>query len=89
MVEAGGYRTDTVGKDMELVVKMHRMMRLGRKPYRITFVPDPICWTEVPEDFTTLRNQRVWWRFVGLLRWATGKKGHWGKMKRSGTWAKK
>ena len=207
VVEAGGYRTDTVGEDMELVVRLHRMMRLKRKPYRITFVPDPICWTEVPEDFTTLRNQRVrwqtglaeslsanigllfnpkggviswlafpfmvffewlgpflevagylftfiaylfgaisyetmlaflmvaigmglmlsvtslfleemsfhiyekprhilllflasilenfgyrqinsWWRFVGLMRWATGKKGHWGKMKRSGSWAK-
>lgn len=31
-------------------------------PYRITFVPDPICWTEAPEDLRTLRNQRIRWQ---------------------------
>jgi len=24
-------------------------------------VPEPICWTEVPEDLGTLRKQRVCW----------------------------
>ena len=33
VVEAGGYRTDTVGEDMELVVRLHRLYRLARKPY--------------------------------------------------------
>jgi cellulose synthase/poly-beta-1,6-N-acetylglucosamine synthase-like glycosyltransferase len=62
VIEAGGYRTDTVGEDMELVVRLHRMMRLRGRPYTITFVPDPICWTEVPEDLKTLKNQRVRWQ---------------------------
>src|SRR5262245_46626816 len=44
VVAAGGYRTDTVGEDMELVVRLHRLHRVRAKPYRITFVPDPICW---------------------------------------------
>jgi len=62
VVSVGGYRHDTIGEDMELVVRMHRIMRLQGKRYRITFVPDPVCWTEAPEDYTTLRNQRIRWQ---------------------------
>lgn len=62
VVEAGGYRTDTLGEDMELVVRLHHQRRLAGKPCRITFVPDPICWTEAPEDLATLRRQRVRWQ---------------------------
>lgn len=62
VVQVGGYRTDTVGEDMELVVRLHRFHRLHRKPYRITFVPDPICWTEAPETLRVLRSQRVRWQ---------------------------
>jgi cellulose synthase/poly-beta-1,6-N-acetylglucosamine synthase-like glycosyltransferase len=62
VIAAGGYRTDTVGEDMELVVRLHRRARLAKQPYRITFVPDPICWTEAPEDWRTLKNQRVRWQ---------------------------
>lgn len=62
VVAAGGYRHDTVGEDMELVVRLHRWHRLQRIPYRITFVPDPICWTEAPESLRVLKNQRVRWQ---------------------------
>ncbi len=62
VVEAGGYRRDTVGEDMELVVRLHRLHRKRRIPYRIVFVPDPICWTEAPESLKVLKNQRVRWQ---------------------------
>lgn len=62
VISAGGYRSDTMGEDMELVVRMHRHYRLAGKKYRIVFVPDPICWTEAPEDLKTLRNQRIRWQ---------------------------
>lgn len=62
VVEVGGYRHDTIGEDMELVVRLHRHLRLKGKPYRITFTPDPVCWTEAPEDLTTLKNQRIRWQ---------------------------
>lgn len=66
ILAVGGYRTDTVGEDMELVVRLHRYYRLKGIPYRITFIPDPICWTEAPEDLKTLQNQRSRWQ-RGLL----------------------
>jgi cellulose synthase/poly-beta-1,6-N-acetylglucosamine synthase-like glycosyltransferase len=65
-IEAGGYRTDTVGEDMELVLRLHRLYRLSGRPYRISFVPDPICWTDVPDTYRELRKQRVRWH-RGLL----------------------
>jgi cellulose synthase/poly-beta-1,6-N-acetylglucosamine synthase-like glycosyltransferase len=62
VVMAGGYRPDTIGEDMELIVRMHRLLRAKRQPYRVEFVPDPVCWTEAPEDFKTLKNQRIRWQ---------------------------
>jgi cellulose synthase/poly-beta-1,6-N-acetylglucosamine synthase-like glycosyltransferase len=64
-VAAGGYRRDTDGEDMELIVRLHRTLSAQRKRYRITFVPEPICWSRVPEDLGTLRRQRTRWQ-VGL-----------------------
>ncbi len=62
VIEAGGYRTDTVGEDMELVMRLHRLHREQRIPYRIVFVPNPVCWTEVPETLRVLKSQRVRWQ---------------------------
>jgi cellulose synthase/poly-beta-1,6-N-acetylglucosamine synthase-like glycosyltransferase len=62
VIEAGGYRTSTIGEDMELVVRMHRLSREGGHDYRIVFVPDPVCWTEAPESLAVLKAQRVRWQ---------------------------
>jgi cellulose synthase/poly-beta-1,6-N-acetylglucosamine synthase-like glycosyltransferase len=62
VIEAGGYRSDCMGEDMELVVRLHRVHRAARKPYRISFVPDPICWTEAPESLKVLKSQRIRWQ---------------------------
>ncbi|MCW2920912.1 MAG: hypothetical protein JWL76_786 [Thermoleophilia bacterium] len=61
VAEVGGFDTHTLGEDMELVVRIHRHMRRERRPYRIGFVPDPVCWTEAPEDLKNLRSQRIRW----------------------------
>lgn len=61
VMQVGGYMTDTVCEDMELVVRLHRHHRINRIPYRIRSIPDPICWTEVPSDLATLRRQRNRW----------------------------
>ncbi|WP_256077296.1 glycosyltransferase [Massilia sp. YIM B04103] len=62
VLAAGGYKPKTIGEDMELVVRMHRLLREKKQPYRIDFIPDPVCWTEAPEDKATLRNQRIRWQ---------------------------
>ncbi|MCE8010909.1 glycosyltransferase family 2 protein [Billgrantia desiderata] len=62
VAEVGGYSTTTVGEDMELVVRLHRYHRERKIPYRIRYLPDPICWTEAPEDLGTLGRQRSRWQ---------------------------
>ena len=61
----GGYRTDTVGEDMELIVRLHRWARDRKMDYRIVFQPDPVCWTEVPESLRILKRQRNRWQRGG------------------------
>jgi cellulose synthase/poly-beta-1,6-N-acetylglucosamine synthase-like glycosyltransferase len=62
IVEVGGYRTDTVGEDMELVVRLHRHCRENKIPYRIRYVADPVAWTECPESVRILGRQRDRWQ---------------------------
>jgi cellulose synthase/poly-beta-1,6-N-acetylglucosamine synthase-like glycosyltransferase len=62
VVEVGGFATDTVGEDMELVIRLHRYCREQGIPYRIEFVPDPVAWTECPESLRVLGRQRDRWQ---------------------------
>ncbi|MBN1824367.1 MAG: glycosyltransferase family 2 protein [Endomicrobiales bacterium] len=62
VMEAGGYRTDIVGEDMELVVRLHRIMRDKKKDYKMVFVPEPVCWTQVPDTLKILSKQRNRWQ---------------------------
>ncbi len=62
----GGYRAAAIGEDFDLVARLHRHLLQKRADYRIEFVPDPVCWTEVPSDFRSLARQRARWH-KGLL----------------------
>jgi cellulose synthase/poly-beta-1,6-N-acetylglucosamine synthase-like glycosyltransferase len=61
-VAVGGYSHGTVGEDFDLVMKLHRHMRDEKRDYRITFVPEPVCWTEAPESLSVLGRQRSRWQ---------------------------
>jgi len=61
IIAVGGYETSTVGEDMEVVTRMHRLLRERRRDYHIAFVPDPVAWTEVPATLRVLRRQRDRW----------------------------
>lgn len=61
VVKAGGYEVGTIGEDMELVVRLHGMIREEKSKARIVYVPDPVCWTEAPESFKILKRQRTRW----------------------------
>ncbi|HET6761775.1 MAG TPA: glycosyltransferase family 2 protein, partial [Gemmatimonadaceae bacterium] len=61
VMAAGGYLHDTVGEDMELVLRLKRLSYEQGGPGRIAFVPDPVAWTEVPESLKVLGRQRDRW----------------------------
>lgn len=62
VVEVGGYSHTSLGEDMDLVLRLHRHFRLNKKKYRIDFVADATCWTEVPYSYSILSKQRVRWQ---------------------------
>lgn len=62
VIQAGGYKKDTVGEDMELVVRLHRLLKEEKSHQRIEYIPDPVCWTEAPESLEVLRSQRIRWQ---------------------------
>ena len=62
VINVGGYDKNTIGEDMDLTMRLHRMAIKRGTPYRISFVPDAVLWTEVPETFKVLRSQRIRWQ---------------------------
>lgn len=60
--KVGGYRHETVGEDMDLVVRLHKYMREKGEDYTISFIPDPVCWTQVPSSMKVLSSQRNRWQ---------------------------
>jgi cellulose synthase/poly-beta-1,6-N-acetylglucosamine synthase-like glycosyltransferase len=61
VVEVGGYASDSVGEDMELVVKLQRHVQREDPPRQIVHISDPIAYTEAPESLELLSNQRDRW----------------------------
>lgn len=67
ILEIGGYSKETDTEDAELVVRLHKAMAEAGRNYRIIFIPDPVCWTEVPETWRVLIRQRSRWH-RGLMQ---------------------
>ncbi|ACU08219.1 glycosyl transferase, family 2 [Flavobacteriaceae bacterium 3519-10] len=61
VLACGGYDKNTVGEDMELVVRMRQYMEERNEPYEVINIPDPLCWTEAPESKEILVKQRNRW----------------------------
>ncbi|MBE0700980.1 MAG: glycosyltransferase family 2 protein, partial [Acholeplasmataceae bacterium] len=69
LLETGGYLTisgklkkDTVGEDMELVVRLTYQALSRKEPYRVEYVHHANCYTELPSDFSSLLKQRNRWQ---------------------------
>lgn len=68
IAEVGGYLTtsafnkDTVGEDMELVVRITKQAYDRRLNFRVDYIYNAICYTEVPQNFKSFRKQRNRWQ---------------------------
>ena len=67
VIEVGGYDGTAIGEDMDLTLRLQAYYRERKRPIRIAHVPLPVCWTQAPEDWPSLRAQRCRWR-RGLLQ---------------------
>ena len=67
VIAIGGFDRTAIGEDMDLTIRLQRHFRERREPFRIAFDPNPLCWTQAPEDWRSLQAQRCRWR-RGLLQ---------------------
>ena len=65
ILEIGGFGP-TKGEDVEIIVRLHRIMRERKQKYNIKYFPDPVAYTLAPENLKELGQQRTRWH-VGLL----------------------
>jgi cellulose synthase/poly-beta-1,6-N-acetylglucosamine synthase-like glycosyltransferase len=66
IMSVGGFRAEAIGEDFDLIARIHRKMMDEKREYRIVFVPDAVCWTEVPQTTKSLGRQRARWQ-KGLI----------------------
>ena len=72
VVAAGGYDSQTLGEDMELVMKLHVCCRCNDIPYSIRYEPNAVCWSQAPGSYKDLSKQRRRWHlglFQSLLKY--------------------
>lgn len=60
-IAAGGYWHRSLGEDMELIIRMRKCMYERKEKFKIVYIPESLCWTEVPATRTILLRQRVRW----------------------------
>ena len=62
-IKVGGANTKAVVDDLELTVTLQRFIHEHKElgPMKIAFVPDPGCYTEVPESLRSFASQRNFW----------------------------
>ncbi len=61
IVSRMGTGKHTVCEDMEIVVRLYRYRKEQNRKAKVTFLPRPVCWTEVPEVGSSLYKQRSRW----------------------------
>jgi cellulose synthase/poly-beta-1,6-N-acetylglucosamine synthase-like glycosyltransferase len=66
LVSVGGFNRDITGEDLELTLRIHRVLRQRGEEYKVLALPDPVCWTEAPDDVRSLYAQRNRWHRVLL-----------------------
>lgn len=61
VVDVGGFARGHMGEDLDLTMRVHRMMRDRGESYQIVYEPSAVVWTEVPDTLRVLRRQRIRW----------------------------
>ncbi|MFY0543758.1 glycosyltransferase family 2 protein [Brevibacillus sp. H7] len=61
VIQVGGYREGYPGEDMNIIIKLHKHMLENKRPYRIAFCPEAVCWTQAPDTLRILASQRKRW----------------------------
>ncbi|MBM7690793.1 cellulose synthase/poly-beta-1,6-N-acetylglucosamine synthase-like glycosyltransferase [Peribacillus deserti] len=61
LFEAEGYRK-TVGEDMDITLRIQRLIKKRYRGHKLLFIPTAVCYTECPSNFKSLFSQRFRWQ---------------------------
>ena len=67
VMQAGGYRTNTIGEDMELTMRLHAFCMSQHREYKIVYAPEARCDTQVPFRYRDYFRQRRRWH-IGMIQ---------------------
>jgi len=67
VIAAGGYSSNNLGEDMELVLKLHGYCRNNDINYQMRYQPSALCMTQAPTSLWDLASQRRRWH-IGLFQ---------------------
>ncbi|QVY61558.1 glycosyltransferase family 2 protein [Cytobacillus gottheilii] len=67
VIAVGGYDPNSVGEDMDLVLRLHLHFQTNKFPYAIKYTPEAVCWTQAPFTLKDLGKQRARWH-RGLIQ---------------------
>ena len=62
IIEAvNGYSSGSLAEDMDIDGKIWRFIDRNKMDFRIMYIPEAFCWSEVPDTFRSLTTQRDRW----------------------------
>jgi len=66
LINIGGFQSDTVTEDLDVVLRLHQYYCEHQIPYHVWTIPNVICWTRAPDTLKHLRKQRIRWMMGAL-----------------------
>lgn len=61
VIEAGGYNHTSLAEDLDLVIRMRKIYDEKNEDYKVVYIPETLCWTEVPPNREVFIRQRIRW----------------------------
>jgi len=61
VIKVGGYWHKSLGEDIELITRMRKLMHEKKEKFLIKYIPETLCWTEVPSSMELFMKQRTRW----------------------------
>ncbi len=69
LIGAGGYASDALAEDMELILRLRRHGHEFGGPRGVAFIPDPVAWTQAPETLALGKQRNRWHRGLADALW--------------------
>jgi len=71
LIDIAGYKKESITEDMEIIFRLHQHYANLGIAYKISALPDVVCWTRVPDNLNRLKKQRIRWMYGALqgMKW--------------------